>query len=117
MGDLIVIKRGEIGYYRSDWETGDKAKNQEIADFHNRKCGITSAQVEAMRAGSMFGFDVLGANPQIYFDEAQCVRSSILGAGEVIKDPVISLSSPIKGNLYLYQVAGKESLYREAVQD
>ena len=115
MGDLIVIKRGETGYYRSDWETGDKAKNQEIADFHNSKCGITPAQVEAMRTGSMFGFHVPGANPQIYFDEAQCVRSSTLGSVTVIKDPVSSLLSPVKGNLYLYQVAGKESLYVDAV--
>lgn len=111
MGDLIILKRYETGYYRSDWETGDKMKNQEIADLHNRQRGITPAQVEAMMVGSMAGFHVPGANPQVYYDEAHCVRSSVLGLGEFIKDPAISLSSPIKGNLYLYQVAGKESLY------
>ena len=111
MGDLIVIRRGETGYYRSDWETGDKEKNQEIADLHNRKRGITPAQVQAMQVGSMCGFHVPGANPQIYFDEAQCIRSSAPGVGEFITDPKMSLSSDIKGSLYLYQVAGKESLY------
>ena len=111
MGDLIILKRGETGYYRSDWETGDKTKNQEIADLHNRQCGITPAQVTAMMVGSMAGFHVPGANPQVYYDEARCVRSSDLGALAVIKDPVTSLLSPIKGNLHLYQVAGKESLY------
>ena len=110
-GDLIVIKRGETGYYRSDWDTGDKMKNQEIADFHNRKCGITPAQVEAMQSGSLFGFHLPGANPQVYFDEARCVKSSTLGSAAVIKDPVTPHLSPIKGNLHLYQVAGKESLY------
>ena len=114
-GDLIILKRGETGYYRSEWETGDKTKNQEIADFHNRRSGITPAQVEAMRTGSMFGFHVPGANPQVYFDEARYLRSSTLGASAKIKDPVISCYTPIKGYLYQYQVAGKESLYLNAV--
>ena len=110
-GDLIILKRGEIGYYRSDWETGDKAKNQKIADYHNHKRGITPAQVEAMQVGSMFDFHVPGANPQLYFDEARCVHSFVLGAGAAVKDPATSYSSPVEGNLYLYQVAGKECLY------
>ena len=113
MGDLIILKRGETGYYRSDWETGNKIKNQEIADFHNRQRGITPAQVEAMMAGSMAGFHVPGANPQIYYDEARCVRSSVFGVGEFLADPAISSSYSIEGNLYLYQVAGKESLYMD----
>ena len=110
-GDLVILKRGETGYFRSDWETGDKVKNQEIADLHNRRCGITPAQVEAMKVGSMFGFHVPGANPQLYFDEARHVRSSALGADAVIKDPALSYDSHIKGDLHLYQVAGKDSLY------
>ena len=112
-GELIILKRGETGYYRSDWDTGDKMKNQEIADFHNRKHGITPAQVEAMQSGSLFGFHLPGSNPQVYYDEARCVKSSTLGSAAVIKDPVTSDLSPIKGNLYLYQVAGKESLYMD----
>ena len=111
MGDLIILKRGETGYYRSDWGTDDKVENQEIADSHNRRRGITPAQVEAMQVGSMCGFDVPGANPQIYFDKARFVSSSVLGAGAAMKDPVLSYYSPIQGNLYLYQVAGKDSLY------
>lgn len=112
-GDLIILKRGETGYYRSEWETGDREKNQEIADYHNRKRGITPAQVEAMLVGSMFGFDVPGAKPQVYLDEARCVRSSVPGAGEFLTDPAMSMSCSINGNLYLYQVAGKESLYTD----
>ena len=113
-GSLIIIKRGETGYYRSDWDTGDKVQNQEIADFHNRRRGITPAQVEAMQVGSMCGFHVPGADPQTYYNEAHCVRFSALGAGTAIKDPVISYYSPVEGNLYQYQVAGKESLYIDA---
>lgn len=110
-GSLIILKRDETGYYPSEWDTGDKVKNQEIADLHNQKRGITPAQVEAMQAGSMFGFHVLAADPQVYYDKARCVQSSVLGAGAAIKDPVISYLSPVEGNLHLYQVAGKECLY------
>ena len=31
-GQLICIKRGESGYYLSDWDTGDKERNVELAD-------------------------------------------------------------------------------------
>ena len=113
MGDLIVIKRGETGYYRSDWETGDKAKNQEIANFHNSKCGITPAQVEAMRAGSIFGFHVPGASPQMYFDEARYLCSLAAGAGMMLKDPAADRCCSIDGSIYQYQVAGEKCLYME----
>ena len=29
---LICVKRGENGYYPSDWDTGDKERNVELAD-------------------------------------------------------------------------------------
>ena len=65
-GELIIIKRGETGYYHSDWNTPDPGKNREIADFHNQKRGITHAQEEAMLVGSMSGWDVPGADPDSY---------------------------------------------------
>lgn len=112
-GELIILNRGETGYYRSDWETGDKAKNQEIADYHNGKRGINPAQVEAMRTGSMFGFNVPGADPQIFFDQARYLRSYKIKEGSMINKPLTDSHSPVEGFLCLYQVAGKDSLYLE----
>ena len=63
MGQLICIKRGESGYYPSDWSTKDVHENRRIADEQNHKMGVTPAQEEAMKIGSMCGWDVPGADP------------------------------------------------------
>ena len=65
-GQLICIKRGETGYYPSDWDTGDKERNVELADKLNEKLGVTPAQRQAMEIGSMAGWDVPGADPRQY---------------------------------------------------
>ena len=67
-GHLICIKRGETGYYPSDWDTGDKERNVEMADVLNEKLGVTPAQRQAMEIGSMAGWDVPGADPAKYLE-------------------------------------------------
>lgn len=65
-GDVIIIKHGESGYYRCEYSTEDKAFNREFANDRNANLGVSKAQVEAMLAGSMYGWDVPVADPKSY---------------------------------------------------
>lgn len=65
-GQLICIKRGETGYYPSEWDTGDKERNVELADELNEHLGVTPIQRQAMEIGSLAGWDVPGADPAKY---------------------------------------------------
>lgn len=68
-GDLICIKRGETGYSPSEWDTGDKEQNVELADQLNEQLGVTMWQRKAMEVGSMCGWDVPGADPAKYLED------------------------------------------------
>lgn len=68
--EIIVIKKGESGYYRTDYpaaKTRDAA--EEWCDELNEKMDITKAQRKAMECGSMFGWDVPGADPDCYINK------------------------------------------------
>ncbi|MBR3381010.1 MAG: hypothetical protein IKG72_13050 [Bacillus sp. (in: Bacteria)] len=72
---LIVIKKGESGYYRTDYPN---AANPEAAkewrDEMNDRLGVTKAQRAAMEVGSMLGWDVPGANPDNYDSEGRLLK-------------------------------------------
>ena len=108
-GQLIIIKNGENGYYPSEWDTGSREKNREIASDHNEQRGISDIQESAMLAGSMFGWNTPGANPQWYLDNAKYANANILQGH--VKDPVMSIYYPINGLLLRYEIVGKRRVY------
>ena len=65
-GELIVLKKGETGFYRTDIQTKGREESRELADFQNSKLGVTKAQEAAMYWGSLNGFDTPGADPTQY---------------------------------------------------
>lgn len=73
-GELILVKRGERGYWpfvRPD--------DKDAADRFNERRGVTPAMRQAMLTGSMFGWRVLGAN----LDDAENLypEARLLAAG------------------------------------
>lgn len=97
-GQLIIIRCGERGYYPSEWDTGNREENREIASSHNVRRGITDIQEAAMLAGSMFGWNTPGANPQWYLDNARYVNSNIVQGH--IKDPIMSVYQRSYAGMY-----------------
>jgi hypothetical protein len=65
-GDLILIKKGEEGYYPVDYSTDNLDINRRIANDKNMGLGVTRAQEEACLVGSMAGWTVPGAKPWKY---------------------------------------------------
>ena len=62
-----------------------------------------------MQVGSMCGFHVPGADPQVYFDKAKLIDTAPVKG--IIKDPVISLFTPIEAALHHFEVAGTTAYY------
>ena len=108
-GQLIIIRCGERGYYPSEWDAGNREENREIASSHNVRRGITDIQEAAMLAGSMFGWNTPGANPQWYLDNARYVNSYIVQGH--IKDPIMSVYYPVSSFLLCYEIMGKQHFY------
>ena len=108
-GELVLIKQYEKGYFKTDYDSGDRNKNKEMEEFLNRKYGITPVQKEALHCGSLFGWHHSFTNPQGYMDKAVLDKSEMISGH--IKDPVMSVMYPVKGNLYQYYVAGYKMHY------
>ena len=69
-GDLIVIRRGSMGY----WPYHDAQGRSK--DELNKIEGVNKSQEAAMKAGSMFGWNTKGADPAYYDQNGQLLPSS-----------------------------------------
>lgn len=58
-GVIVIIKRGESGYY----PTQDTYVGRDVDEL-NASLGVTPAQAEAMLNGSIFGWHVPAADPE-----------------------------------------------------
>ena len=65
-GEMIIVKKGETGYYPSDLDSKDATFSRMIVEENNKKLGVSKTQEECMAAGSLFGWDVPGADPANY---------------------------------------------------
>lgn len=73
-GEVIILKKGETNYYRTDIDMGSREQNTALAEEYNQKMGITKAQAAAMSAGSMFGWDCPAADPKNYDENGQLLK-------------------------------------------
>lgn len=85
-GDLIVIKRGETGYFKTELNTPDPNENRQIAANLNKIINLSDAQLKAMEFGSMFGWDKPGAKPEAYLKKP--LEEQISGAEARKPEPV-----------------------------
>lgn len=81
-GDIVIIAKGEKGYYHIDITDNTKEENRRIVDQQNAKAGVTRAQEEAMKAGSMFGWATPAADPKNYDDKGIPVPPSKRDRGD-----------------------------------
>ena len=109
-GKLVIIKRDIEGYSPSDLERDDPEENRRIANHYNQGWEINPAQVMAMPVGAMFGFDVPGANPQSYFDNAYHVGCYSLGLSSTLYDGD-SLQENIWGRVHEFRIAEGTCFY------
>ncbi len=80
-GEIVIIKRGESGYYPTDIPAKDLTEAKEIVDEMNEKGGVSKAQAEAMKVGSMFGWAAPAADPASYDKNGKLIppKSTVRG--------------------------------------
>lgn len=70
--EMVIIKRGERGYYPQNPENAPWGA--ENCDTLNERMGVTKGQEQAMKTGSMFGWNVPGSNPANYNDNGDYIK-------------------------------------------
>lgn len=73
-GEIIVINKDEKGYRPYTHQFQDRNTNREMCNQMNKNLGVSKRQEAAMAAGSMFGWNVPGANPKNYDNDGNPLK-------------------------------------------
>lgn len=76
-GELIVIKRGEPGYFRPPMYTRLLENRRHVAEIMNSDMGVTEAQEKAMLVGALVGWDNPGADPLNYCKDGEPIAEFV----------------------------------------
>ena len=71
-----IIQKGKSGYSPTEIECGTPDKAKKLLDTMNNKLGVSKAQAEAMKAGSMFGWDTPAADPASYDKDGKLIKNN-----------------------------------------
>ena len=80
--EIGLIQKGESGYYRTDMWIIDANDGKQIVKDLNEKLGVTKAQGEAMKAGSMFGWETPAADPKNYDADGIPIKAKYKDRGD-----------------------------------
>lgn len=81
-GEVIILKKGETGFYRTDIQTKGREESRELVGCQNSKLGVTKSQEAAMYWGSVYGFDTSGADPKQYDADGNMLKPVRKDRGE-----------------------------------
>lgn len=65
-GELVMLKKGEAGYFSCAYNSDSEYHNRRQLKHLNERLQVTPPQCAAMEAGSMFGWNVPAADPNRY---------------------------------------------------
>lgn len=78
-----IISKGQSGYIPvPEEECADAVINRKTVEGHNAEMGVSKAQAEAMKAGSMFGWETPAADPKNYDANGVAIRPKHKDRGE-----------------------------------
>ena len=80
--EIGIVKKGETGYYKTDIPVYESKGAKELVNERNEKLGVTKAQAEAMKAGSMFGWHVPAADPKNYDAQGMPIKTNLKDRGD-----------------------------------
>ena len=81
-GEIIIVKRGESGYYPTDLPDDGPEINRATVEECNREGGVSRAQEQAMFAGSAFGWDTPAADPGNYDENGVPIKPNTRNRGD-----------------------------------